>query len=417
MGHIQDRWYRPKRDERTGELVTNSRGKLVMERTELYSIGLRYKVRYLDPSNRERSKSFPDRQRKRAEDFLVEVESDKREGKYIDPNAGRVKFEDVARRWLDSQTVDHTSRERFETRVKVHLLPRFGGDPIGSIKPSDVQRWLRGLQDADIAVNSQALYFGHLVSIFNFAVADKLILENPAAARSVKRPRASTIEVKPWPLERAKAMRDALPTRFKVAVDIPASIGIRKGELFGISLDDFDRDREIVKVQRQVRIVQGCAVFALPKGGKTREVPVSPALLERLDLYADHDPAVDVSLPWKHPEGRRVTVPLLMTTPDGSALTPKVMDKIWIPALKAAGVETRTRADGIHALRHLYASVLLDAGESVKALSMYLGHSDPGFTLRVYAHLMPTSHTRTQKAVENMLATALTAEPDLPEEA
>ncbi|MBW8704038.1 Tyrosine recombinase XerD [Streptomyces sp. MBT84] len=42
----------------------------------------------------------------------------------------------------------------------------------------------------------------------------------------------------------------------------------------------------------------------------------------------------------------------------------------------------------MHAVRHFYASVLLDAGESIKALSQYLGHSDPGFTLKVYTHLM-----------------------------
>lgn len=46
---------------------------------------------------------------------------------------------------------------------------------------------------------------------------------------------------------------------------------------------------------------------------------------------------------------------------------------------------------GMHALRHFYASVLLDAGESIKAVSEYLGHSDPGLTLKVYAHLRPSS--------------------------
>ncbi|WP_228800676.1 hypothetical protein [Nocardia farcinica] len=51
-----------------------------MERTELYGRGMRYRVRYIDPAGVERSKSFPDRQRKRADDFLIEVESDKREG-------------------------------------------------------------------------------------------------------------------------------------------------------------------------------------------------------------------------------------------------------------------------------------------------------------------------------------------------
>lgn len=50
-------------------------------------------------------------------------------------------------------------------------------------------------------------------------------------------------------------------------------------------------------------------------------------------------------------------------------------------------------------LRHFYASVLLDAGESIKAVSEYLGHSDPRLTLKVYAHLMPNSRDRARKAL------------------
>lgn len=44
----------------------------------------------------------------------------------------------------------------------------------------------------------------------------------------------------------------------------------------------------------------------------------------------------------------------------------------------------------------------LDAGESIKALSEYLGHHDPGFTLRTYTHLMPSSETRTRAAVDRL---------------
>jgi Phage integrase family len=57
----------------------------------------------------------------------------------------------------------------------------------------------------------------------------------------------------------------------------------------------------------------------------------------------------------------------------------------------------------MHALRHFYASVLLDAGERVKAVWEYLGHTDPGFTLRTYTHLLPTSHERTRRAVDAVL--------------
>ena len=57
----------------------------------------------------------------------------------------------------------------------------------------------------------------------------------------------------------------------------------------------------------------------------------------------------------------------------------------------------------MHALRHFYASVLLDAGESIRALSEDLGHADPGFTLLVYTHLMPASEDRTHRAVDRAL--------------
>jgi integrase len=74
----------------------------------------------------------------------------------------------------------------------------------------------------------------------------------------------------------------------------------------------------------------------------------------------------------------------------------------WRPAVVTAGIEL-SRATGMHALRHFFASTLLDAGESVKALAEWLGHADPAFTLRVYTHLMPTSQQRARLAMDSVL--------------
>jgi integrase len=41
-----------------------------------------------------------------------------------------------------------------------------------------------------------------------------------------------------------------------------------------------------------------------------------------------------------------------------------------------------SRENGTHALRPFYSSAPLDGGENIRALSEYLGHADPGFTLR-----------------------------------
>jgi hypothetical protein len=50
-------------------------------------------------------------------------------------------------------------------------------------------------------------------------------------------------------------------------------------------------------------------------------------------------------------------------------------------------------------------------GESIKALPEYLGHADPGFTLRTCTHLMPSSEARTRKAIDRMRRNGLGA-PD-----
>jgi hypothetical protein len=55
---------------------------------------------------------------------------------------------------------------------------------------------------------------------------------------------------------------------------------------------------------------------------------------------------------------------------------------------------------GTHQLRHFYASVTLADGVSIKELAEYLGHKDPGFTLRTYAHMLPSSYQRARNAID-----------------
>ena len=106
-------------------------------------------------------------------------------------------------------------------------------------------------------------------------------------------------------------------------------------------------------------------------------------------------------------DGERRTVPLYLSTPEGQALfRPRFNLSVWKRAIRAAGIED-DRRNGMHVLRHTYASVLLDAGESIKALSLYLGHADPGFTLRVYTHLLPSSEDRTRRAIDRAFGHAM----------
>lgn len=73
-----------------------------------------------------------------------------------------------------------------------------------------------------------------------------------------------------------------------------------------------------------------------------------------------------------------------------------------MPAFSRAGLKYVNRLDGIHALRHLFASLMLEQGVSIKELSEYLGHHDPAFTLRIYTHMMLSGHERARLASDKI---------------
>lgn len=54
-------------------------------------------------------------------------------------------------------------------------------------------------------------------------------------------------------------------------------------------------------------------------------------------------------------------------------------------------------------LRHTYASIMLEAGESVVTLSRWLGRSSPAVTLGYYAHFMPEAGSKGRTAIDGLL--------------
>lgn len=284
MGHVQDRWWRTERDPETGEPQR--------VKTDLHGTGLRYKVRYLDPDGREKSRSFPDRQKKVAEDFLLEVEGHKRQGSYVDPNAGKITFGAYARSWLDSQTFDAATWNSVTWRLNAQILPLFERRQVGGIRSTDIRAWVRNMQDRQVAASYQAVCFAHLSAILAAAVDDKVIRENPCRARTVTRPRPSAQKVVPWSRARVRAMQLALPERYKIVMPLGAGCGLRQGEFFGLGVEDLDRADGMLHVVRQVRIIDSKPVFSLPKREKTRDVPLPASVLQLLDEHMERFPPV-----------------------------------------------------------------------------------------------------------------------------
>jgi integrase len=79
-------------------------------------------------------------------------------------------------------------------------------------------------------------------------------------------------------------------------------------------------------------------------------------------------------------------------------MPPDRISQAWRRLCQENGVNAR-----LHDLRHLQASLLLDAGEAVTVVAARLGHRDTSTTLKVYGHLMPGADTRAASIVGDAL--------------
>ncbi|MEU6079043.1 site-specific integrase [Streptomyces sp. NPDC047108] len=402
-GHIQDRWYK---SEKTAD------GSLRRVKSDRHGSGMRYRARYIGPDGTEKSKSFRDKEKRLADQWLAQIEADMSRGHYVDPRAGKTTFRQYAERWVKTHTGEINSREAAERRLRLHAYPHIGSRPLGSFKPEHIRVWIADLEATVPAESHRRIIVGTVSAALSAAVDDGLLSKNPCRARTVQLPKPGKPRVTPWTAEQVFGVRAALPQRFRAAVDTAAGCGLRQGEVFGLAVEEIDYEGGWLAVGHQLKRIRGKYVFALPKGGKVRDVPLPKAVATALREHSKAFEPVTVTLPWRTPEGPLVTKQLVFSGGVGKHVrVSHFNDHHWKPALATAGIipdvepgerYASAREHGMHALRHFYASVLLDAGESIRALSSYLGHSDPGFTLRTYTHLMPSSEGRTRTAVDGL---------------
>jgi site-specific recombinase XerD len=137
------------------------------------------------------------------------------------------------------------------------------------------------------------------------------------------------------------------------------STGMRRAEVTRLKVGDIDSDRMVIHIR------QG-------KGGKDRDVPLSPTLLETLREY------------WRWKKPREYLFP--GETYRGSKcqhLTSKAVYHAVKGAARRAGIQKNV---GPHTLRHSFATHLLESGADLRTIQLLLGHASLEHTT-VYLHL------------------------------
>ncbi|WP_370421988.1 tyrosine-type recombinase/integrase [Streptomyces sp. QH1-20] len=411
-GYIEDRWLTKKKDPSTGQ----------RRRTSRYGKGKRYRVAGVLGVADASFSALQD-----AKDWLAKAQTDSSRGTFADPRHGLITLTKyIETVWIKGK--GGTEKSKRNRRLKLNHIEDFLGDlPLLDIDPAAVRRFIVQLDEvAGLAATYAHSICSTLRSILDVAIEDKRIGSNPTRNKSVVFPSKKIKEKREaWHPAVLRRVIEAISPRHRIAVVLGAGAGLRQGEVFGLAVEDLDFEQKLIHVRRQVQMIGSRLFFKLPKGEKTRVVPMAAGVEAELRAYVAHYAPVMVELPWgKHTAEETASHRLVLTTTYGRANNFNTWNvRIWKPALVAAGVIppspagsrpwefVKSRKHGFHITRHTYASSVLQGGEDVVTLSHWLGHETATITFEYYAHFIPQSGQRGSLAVDRLLGYAPTAAP------
>ena len=214
------------------------------------------------------------RKYKEVEEKLAVLRGDAARG--ITYDAGNTTVKDHLERWLANSvrdTVRQRTYERYESIVRVHLVPSLGRVKLKALTPAHVRSLYREKLDSGLAPRTVLHIHRTLHKALQQATDDGLIPRN--AAGPVKPPQPRREEIQPLSRNQVRTLLDTVSgDRLEALCVVAVTTGMRRGELQGLKWEDLDLSGATgtLQVRRTLSEPKGGWIFEAPKSGKGRSV-------------------------------------------------------------------------------------------------------------------------------------------------
>lgn len=346
------------------------------------------------------------RTRKEAEAARAKLVNEVNTGVYAEPNNVTL-GEWIVGSWLPTMRtqVKPTTWDGYDRMLRLHVVPTLGQRSLHQLTPVLLNNLYVELLEHGNCRGKAGGGLGaktvrHVHTTLHKALADAvdagLISANVADRAKPPKARADGhTEMHVWdPRQLATFLTAVNDTRLDAAWHLSAMTGMRRGEVLGLRWDDVDFNACRLAVRQTLVSVNYELKMSTPKSHQARTIDLDEGTLEKLREHRTRQESEVVA--WGH--GYQHS-DLVFRREDGSPVHPDSFSQAFEREVRKAGLP-RIR---LHDVRHTHATIALRAGVPVKVISERLGHEDPAFTMKQYAHVLPGMQAEAAKLVADLV--------------
>jgi len=352
-----------------------------------------YRIRYKDQITqkyKEKSKrGF--KTKKEAALAATKMEQEISDGKL--PLNDNITFSQAYKEWwaAHSKTIKQSSRYTTAFKFKKHILPAFGQMRLKDVTPAYCQKVINDIAGQIESANEYKIYANQ---VFKYAFRMNYISKNPMEHVIVpKKEKDFLADQEPkrnfWKKDEVKIFlnlsKEHMELQDYIMFYLLIYTGMRKGELLALEWKNVNFDDNTINIHQTLFFKDKKELFQKVKTYESRTIYMDKKTTRLLQKWTVQQRELLLE------KGINKEPQFVLTRNDLRPLRLAYPNEKLKSFIKKHGMHPIT----IHGLRHTHASLLFEAGASIKEVQARLGHQDIKTTMNIYTHVTENTMEKT----------------------
>lgn len=311
--------------------------------------------------------------------------------------SANMRFRELVEIYLEQYGTNNlkpVTKYNYQRDLEIHILPVFGNRKANSITTAELTTFFTQMNKSSETTRKLRTVVS---SVFSFGKLQGYVAQNPCIGTLYKTDSATSKKVQYLEEEQCLTLM-AATMEYSIVNTIIQFIlftGLRIGECLSLTWDCVDFEHDTITICKTLSFAYGKWFLSTPKTKESeRTLKLSDYSRNLLLIHKQHQDRAKaiVGNEWAHPE-------VVFTSSIGNFFDRTYVNKY----LKRICIINGLPAISVHKLRHTNASLLINSGAAMKAISERMGHGTIVITADIYSHIFRSYEAKIAQALDDKL--------------